>query len=110
LHANGVSEIPARVEALAMLNGVPRAAAHSLLAAALRVAVHLQRTRDGVRRVAQIAVLERDGEWVRALTALSWDGGAADVQVGPGAGLLRELLLGREGALPAVLEQSRRRA
>ena len=47
LHANGVSEVPARVEALAMLNGIPRAAAHSLLAAALRVAVHLQRNRDG---------------------------------------------------------------
>ena len=77
------ADVPARVEALAMLDGVPRAAAHSLLASALRVAVHLQRARDGSRRVAQIAVLER----VRRLgagmcTALSWDGAAADVQIG----------------------------
>ena len=88
-----------------MLNGVPRAAAHSLLAAALRVAVHLQRTRDGVRRVAQIAVLERTGDWVRALTALSWDG-SADVQTGPGAPLLAGLLRSRDCALPRLLARS----
>ena len=77
LHANGVSEVPARVEALAMLDGVPRAAAHSLLAAALRVAVHLQRTVTDVRRVAQIAVLERDGRLGAGIdgAVLGWGSG-----------------------------------
>ena len=80
LHANGVADVPARVEALAMLAGLPRAAAHSLLASALRVAVHLERGRDGFRRVAEIAVLERgEGDLVRAVTALRWAGGHAQV-------------------------------
>ncbi len=92
VHANGVADVPARVEALAMLAGVPRPAAHSLLASALRVAVHLQRDRDGARRVGQLAVLERDGELVRAVTALSWDGETAAVRSGPGAPLLRALI------------------
>ena len=92
LHANGVADVPARVEALAMLAGVPRAAAHSLLASALRVAVHLQRDRDGRRRIAQIAVLDRRGALVEASVALSWDGGSGSVGRGPGVALLRELL------------------
>ena len=60
LHANGVADVPARIEALAMLAGVGRQAAHSLLASALSVAVHLQRTRDGMRRVTEIALLVRE--------------------------------------------------
>ncbi len=103
LHANGVADVPARVEALAMLSGVPRAAAHSLLASALRVAVHLQRTRDGRRRVGQLAVLERDGDLVRAVPALAWDGGSAPVELGPGIGPLRDLLAARDFPLPAAL-------
>ena len=91
VHANGVADVPARVEALAMLAGVPRPAAHSLLASALRVAVHLQRGRDGARRVGQIAVLERDGELVRAITALSWDGASNEVQLGAGCALAPRL-------------------
>ena len=103
LHANGVADVPARVEALAMLAGLPRAAAHSLLASALGVAVHLERGTDGCRRVAEIAVLQRGaGDLVRAITAVRWAGGSADVVPGPGAPLLRALLR-RNGAVPAVL-------
>ncbi len=58
LHANGVADVPARVEALAMLAGVTRPAAHALLAAAFRVAVQLRRGRDGRRHVAEVALLE----------------------------------------------------
>jgi pilus assembly protein CpaF len=57
LHANDAVEVPARVEALAALGGVPREAAHSLLAPALRVVLHLVRTPQG-RRLDQIGVLE----------------------------------------------------
>jgi pilus assembly protein CpaF len=93
LHANGVADVPARVEALAMLAGLPRHAAHSLLASALRVAVHLERGRGGLRRVAEIAVLERDGgDLVRAITALRWRDDPPRVVPGPGAPLLRALL------------------
>lgn len=106
LHANGVADVPARVEALAMLAGLPRAAAHSLLASALRVAVHLERGRDGFRRVAEIAVLERgEGDLVRAVTALRWAGGHAQVVADAGSPLLRALLEST-GRIPAALEAS----
>lgn len=96
LHANGIADVPARVEALAMLAGLPRAAAHSLLASAMEVAVHLRRTSDGGRRVAEVAVLQRDdGELVSAVPALQWPGGSAPVQFGPGAAPLRALLEAR---------------
>ncbi len=105
LHANGVADVPARVEALAMLSGIPRPAAHSLLASALRVAVHLHRARDGSRQVGQLAVLERDGDLVRAVPALSWDGCSAAVEWGPGAALLRDLLDDHDRPLPVGFGQ-----
>ncbi len=59
LHANSASDVPARVEALALAAGLPRDAAHSQLAAALDVVVHLGRGPDGRRRVLELAVPER---------------------------------------------------
>jgi pilus assembly protein CpaF len=56
LHANSAADVPARIEALALAAGLPRAAAHSQLAAALDVVVHLGRERDGRRRVVELAV------------------------------------------------------
>lgn len=56
LHANSAADVPARVEALALAAGLPRDAAHSQLASALDVVVHLARGRDGVRRLQQLAV------------------------------------------------------
>lgn len=77
LHANSAADVPARLEALASTAGLSRAALHSQLAAALRVVVHLQRA-SGVRRIAQICVLDRQPEGlVAAGTAWSWDGATA---------------------------------
>ncbi|SFQ73736.1 pilus assembly protein CpaF [Amycolatopsis arida] len=59
VHANSPREVPARMEALAALGGLPRAALHSQLAAAVRVVVHMCRDRDGERRLGEIAVLHR---------------------------------------------------
>jgi pilus assembly protein CpaF len=59
LHANSCSDVPARVEALAMAAGMSREAAHSQLASALDVVVHLVRDRSR-RRVEEVAVLRRD--------------------------------------------------
>jgi pilus assembly protein CpaF len=61
LHANSVHEVPARLEALAALGGLGRAALHSQLAAALQVVLEVRRRSDGQRRLAAIGVLERDG-------------------------------------------------
>ena len=60
LHANSAVDVPARVEALALAAGLGREAAHSQLAAAVDVVVHLARGPDGARRVAQVAVPGRD--------------------------------------------------
>jgi pilus assembly protein CpaF len=59
LHANSTADVPARIEALAMAGGLPREAAHSQLASALDVVVHLCRDAAGRRRVAEVGVLRR---------------------------------------------------
>lgn len=59
LHANSPSEVPARLEALAALGGLSRAALHSQLAAAVQIVLHMRRSGEG-RRLAEIGVLSRD--------------------------------------------------
>jgi pilus assembly protein CpaF len=107
VHANGVTDVPARIEALAMLAGIARPAAHSLLGSAVCAAVHLHRSQDGTRRVAEIAVLRRrDGGLVRAVSALRWAGAEEPVHVGPGAEPLQALLVSHGVTPPAILEPS----
>jgi pilus assembly protein CpaF len=92
LHANSAVDVPARLEALAAVAGVPRDALHSQLASALHVAVHLTRS-HGVRRVAEICVLARAGDAVvSAVRAWTWDGRSDSGSPGPGADRLEALL------------------
>jgi pilus assembly protein CpaF len=88
LHANSALDVPARVEALALAAGLGREAAHSQLASALDVVLHLARGSDGRRRLAQVAVPARDD---RGLVAMRMavevdhvDGRGAVVTEGPG--------------------------
>lgn len=95
VHANTAADVPARLEALAALGGVGRAALHSQLAGAVRVILHVRRS--GQRReLAEIAVLDRgpDG-WVRALPAV-----AGGRPMDPGGGRLAELLAERGQPCP----------
>ncbi|HET8642917.1 MAG TPA: TadA family conjugal transfer-associated ATPase [Pseudonocardiaceae bacterium] len=64
LHANSAAEVPARLEALAALGGLGRAALHSQLAAAVQVVLEVRRCGDGRRRLTGIGVVERGGELV----------------------------------------------
>ena len=57
VHADSAQALPARIEALATAAGLSRTAAHSQLAAAVDVVVHLQRGADGVRRLRAVGVL-----------------------------------------------------
>ncbi|CAN5275886.1 TadA family conjugal transfer-associated ATPase [soil metagenome] len=94
LHANSARDVPARLEALAAVAGLDRAALHSQLASGLRLAGHLVRDRrTGGRRVAEVCalVLGTDG-LVVAEPAWSWDGGALGGARGPGAAALDELV------------------
>ncbi|MGX9788478.1 TadA family conjugal transfer-associated ATPase [Mycobacterium sp. MMS18-G62] len=88
VHANNPTEVSARLEALAALGGLDRAALHSQLAAAVQVLLHIIRDRSGRRRLTEIAVLRRgDDGRVRAMTA--WH---ADDGYGCGAEYLHQLL------------------
>jgi pilus assembly protein CpaF len=71
VHANNPAEVPARLEALAALGGLDRAALHSQLAAAVQVVVHVCRTRNGTRRLSEIGVL-RPGDDGRVRAATVW--------------------------------------
>lgn len=59
IHANSADDVPARLEALAALGGLTRAACHAQVASALKVVLHLRREPDGARRLAEVGVFSR---------------------------------------------------
>jgi pilus assembly protein CpaF len=60
VHANSASDVVARLEGLALATGMPLAAVHSQLGAALDVVVHCVRDgRSARRRVTEISMVER---------------------------------------------------
>jgi pilus assembly protein CpaF len=79
LHANAAGEVPARLEALGSLAGLPAQAVHSQAAAAFDAVLHLSRENTGRRLTELGAVLPR---------ALGADGAAT----GPGLSVLPALL------------------
>ncbi|MFD6450963.1 TadA family conjugal transfer-associated ATPase [Nocardia sp. NPDC060220] len=92
VHANSPQEVPARLEALAALGGMDRAALHSQLAAAVQVVLHVRRRSDGTRALHEIGVLHRDFEGVHITPA--W---RADDHPTPAVGELHRLLEVRLG-------------
>ncbi len=95
VHANSAADVTSRVEGLALAAGLPWAAVHSQLAAALDVVVHCTRDRDGRRRVAELAVVSRlpDGR-VEMVPAVGFTPDGV-VEEGVAAGALAQLLGGR---------------
>jgi pilus assembly protein CpaF len=89
VHANSPAEVPARLEALGALGGLERTALHSQLAAAVQVLLHVGRTRDGHRRLTEIAVLVRASGSSECRTITAWH---ADHGPGDGADELRRLV------------------
>ena len=92
VHANSAADVPARLEALAAIGGLPRAALHAQLSSALDVLVHIRRDRSGRRRVSEIGVLDRDpvSGLVTAVPAVAFAG--SRVTTGPGAAELERIL------------------
>ena len=92
LHANSAADVPARLEALGVAAGLSREAVHSQVASAVDAVVHLSRGRDGIRRVAEIRVIQRDPDGlVRTVPAVvvALDG---SIQTGVGANRLDRLM------------------
>nr|WP_280953282.1 TadA family conjugal transfer-associated ATPase [Acidipropionibacterium timonense] len=85
VHANGVEEVPARLEALAALGGMGRDASHAQIAAALHLVLHLVRGPRG-RRLAEVGVVVRRDGSAAVERALSWD---EELRGSPGPGLDR---------------------
>ncbi|MFD4357424.1 TadA family conjugal transfer-associated ATPase [Nocardia sp. NPDC058519] len=92
VHANSPQEVPARLEALAALGGMDRAALHSQLAAAVQVVLHVHRRSDGTRALREIGVLQRDSDGVHIIPA--W---RSDSYPTPAAAELQRLLEVRLG-------------
>ncbi|MFI9505793.1 TadA family conjugal transfer-associated ATPase [Nocardia sp. NPDC052566] len=91
VHANSPSEVPARMEALAALGGMDRAALHSQLAAAIQVVLHVHRRPDGSRGLREIGLVTR-GPDDRVRIAPAWH---ADGHPAPAAEHLARLLAER---------------
>jgi pilus assembly protein CpaF len=94
LHANGPVEVPARIEALGALAGMPRDAVHAQLREALRVVVHVVR-QGGLRFVDRVGVVVadsgRDGTVTVVEAASDGEGGLV---AGPGRARLVQLVPG----------------
>jgi pilus assembly protein CpaF len=99
LHANAPADVPARLEALGLLSGLPRPALHAQVAAALQVVLHMRRTPSG-RLLESVCLLRRRGadDLVGVVPAWHHDAG-----IGPGAPELARMLTDRGVPVPAVL-------
>jgi pilus assembly protein CpaF len=93
VHANSPADVPARLEALASLGGVPRDALHAQLASALDAVVHVTRNAAGLRCVGEISIFARDGTTglVRTEHAVEFHADGRTV-LGPGSRQLERLL------------------
>jgi pilus assembly protein CpaF len=100
LHANTPGDVPARLEALGLLGGVPRPALHAMVVAALRVVVHLRRQPGGLRVLTEVCVLAPDHQRQSVTVVPAWRRGT-----GPGPGALHLARLLAEAGLtpPEVL-------
>lgn len=95
VHANSPEDVPARLEALGLMAGLPRDAVHSLISAGLHVVIHVERQRSG-RRVSALHVVKDAGGRASAVPALTR--AAHGWHVGPGLDDLRSLVGRRDAA------------
>jgi pilus assembly protein CpaF len=100
LHANAPADVPARLEALGLLGGLPRAALHAQVVAALQVVLQMRRAERG-RVLDSVSVLLPAGEQRLATVVPAW---RRTRGAGPAATALARLLAARGVAVPAVLE------
>jgi pilus assembly protein CpaF len=93
VHANSPADVPARLEALASLGGLPRVALHAQLASAVDAVIHVTRDAVGARRVAGVSIFIRDRAdgLVHSECAVEFQTDGRTV-LGPGGGQLERML------------------
>ena len=93
VHANSAADVPARLEALGLLGGLDRAALHAQIGAALDVVLHIRRDEQGIRRLTEVHVVERDATsgLVATVPAVTFGSGGR-IRLGPGGDRLERLL------------------
>ncbi len=99
LHANAPADVPARLEALGMLGGLPRAALHAQVLAALQVVLQVRRTGRG-RALESVSVLLPAGHERLATVVPAWQHARG---AGPAAAALAKMIAARGVAVPDVL-------
>ena len=99
LHANTPADVPARLEALGMLGGLPRSALHAQVVAALQVVLQLRRTDRG-RVLESVGVLLATGADRLVTVVPAWH---RDRGAGPAAPALARLFADRDVPVPVVL-------
>lgn len=99
LHANAPADVPARLEALGMLGGLPRAALHAQVLAALQVVLQVRRTAEG-RVLESVSVLLPAGHERLVTVVPAWVRGQGP---GPAAEALARMIAARGFPVPAVL-------
>lgn len=99
LHANTAADVPARLEALGLLGGLPRAALHAQVVAALQVLLQVRRHTAG-RVLEAICLLMPAGPERLATVVPAWHRIHGP---GPAAPALARLLASRSVAVPPVL-------
>ncbi|TDB77902.1 TadA family conjugal transfer-associated ATPase [Micromonospora sp. KC721] len=99
LHANTPADVPARLEALGLLGGLPRAALHAQVAAALQVLLQVRRGSGG-RVLESICLLLPEGPDRLVTVVPAWMRGRG---VGLAGRALATLLRNRGVAVPPIL-------
>lgn len=72
LHASGLNDVPARLEALGALAGMDSIALARQVVSAFTVVLHLERAPSGERRIAQAGVFELVGERLGIVEVRPW--------------------------------------
>ncbi|MEV4844231.1 TadA family conjugal transfer-associated ATPase [Micromonospora matsumotoense] len=101
LHANTPADVPARLEALGLLGGLPRAALHAQVTAALQVLVQVRRGPHG-RLLESICLLLAEGPDRLVTVVPAWMRGHG---VGPAGHSLATLLRDRGVPVPPLLRE-----
>ncbi|WP_373308454.1 TadA family conjugal transfer-associated ATPase [Cellulomonas marina] len=92
VHANAAADVPARLEALAALAGLDRAAVAAQASAAFEAVLHLRRVPGGGRRLVSVGVLGRGGDGTLVVTSALEVGAGGGVTAGPAWARLQERL------------------